>query len=447
MKRVVRRSDRRLQDRLKAAGATEQGLYVVLYAMRPVPLFKSLQLAWRRGEARRHAQTTGLILGQLALHPKWAVDLLPTMLTFAGRRGPEGIDGLLLSCLSAAQVLAPSTFDRGIALTEVLAVAAGGHGNPEMGLFFADLSGPAALLTGSAGGTSNLLRSDLGDGARGSLFDGGGLAAASGRPGTFGQNVRSQLRGSFDPGQRGSKGLLLSCEDGVNFAFTVGGAGIGAAAGGKAGAVAGAVAGASVGMATSGFLCGAAEVFVDWLAEEIYDDPASDSASTDTSEDTTAEVEEVTIEVTENADGSITVEEVVESTTEEEPNASVPSDGDDSDEDTEDDGAAGTCEAGTETQGCADPDPMGTGRGDTDIWDGPSGLGMTDVPWFQMTSNPEFANVANNTRLIAAPTMRRTGHGAVTNPGPDGNLSGGPAAGSGALPAAVPGGWVDPPDF
>lgn len=116
---MTRKATKALGQKFHVARLPTKGRYIVLYAKRLVPLLKSLRNAWQEGAAVRHAQTTGLVLGRLAYDPQVAIQMLPTIMSFVERRGPQGIDGLYISCLSAAQVLNASLFARGVALAEM----------------------------------------------------------------------------------------------------------------------------------------------------------------------------------------------------------------------------------------------------------------------------------------------------------------------------------------
>ncbi len=85
-------------------------------------MLTGLQECWEKGRARQHAQTTGLVLGQMVTNPDHAANsLLPVLLRFISSRGPHGVDSLFLSAMSAAAVRNRAVFDEAIALADQIA--------------------------------------------------------------------------------------------------------------------------------------------------------------------------------------------------------------------------------------------------------------------------------------------------------------------------------------
>ena len=314
----ARRADTSIRDasirqKLREAGLQENGQYIILYAKRPVQLLKSLRSAWDEGDAVRHAETTGMLLGQLAYAPQLAVEMLPLTMDFMEKYGPQGVDGVFLSCLSAAQVLNFPLFEKGISFAEMycgmgappfkhhiplngfgrdLEGLLKGHGasmfqglpfsKDGMGIFVGDLSGPARqlmgdrlggvfLLTGFVDPFRNALFSDNFLGTGSSFF--GTIASSSG---TFGQNLRGGVR-MGDPkmdmllDDRMSGNPLsatckedvkaATCKEDVKAAGTIGGAVVGAAVGCGAALMKSSTICASAGLPTKGigsFVCGVA---------------------------------------------------------------------------------------------------------------------------------------------------------------------------------------------
>jgi len=86
-----------------------------------------LQECWEQDKALQHAQCTGLVLGQMVANPDYTADtLLPILIKFITRRGPQGVDSLFLTAISAAAVRNPAVFDEAVALADQIADAGSG---------------------------------------------------------------------------------------------------------------------------------------------------------------------------------------------------------------------------------------------------------------------------------------------------------------------------------
>jgi len=213
------------------ASLLADGRFAIFYAKRSVPLLKSLQELWRTDRAVRHAEATGLVLGQMAGNPRFTVEhFLPVLMQFVLRKGPEGVDGLLLSAVSAAQILSPALYRRGIELFDLVDV--GDYAARDgFGIFFADI-GASLLPSSSSGGGADVLLTGFSDGLRPQMFDGGLVGGSARTPGPLGRDLRARtrpLRSFVNPNLAGS------CENG----FRTGGAVIGAMYGAQGGLLAG----------------------------------------------------------------------------------------------------------------------------------------------------------------------------------------------------------------
>jgi len=85
-------------------------------------MLAGLRECWEQDRPLQHAQATGLVLGQMVANPDQAADaLLPILIRFISSRGPQGVDSLFLTALSAAARRNPAIFDEAVALADQIA--------------------------------------------------------------------------------------------------------------------------------------------------------------------------------------------------------------------------------------------------------------------------------------------------------------------------------------
>lgn len=236
---------------------------------------KGLRDAWDNDDPITHAQATGLLLAQYTIKPKHYVQAhMGTLISFIEREGPEGVDGIFLSLLSAAESFDEDAFERGQALIDLNGNSFGTAHQDKVGIFFVDLAQQGGRDFGNNFGSTTPMSkfqiSSMSDDVRPKLFHNGGvLARTLDTPfGGIGGNIRPM--GSIDSSVRTISDnsianrlmdrdqQLMITENQCIAGFTAGGAIGGFVAGATSGigAVPGFGVGATIGHIAGGFICG-----------------------------------------------------------------------------------------------------------------------------------------------------------------------------------------------
>ena len=86
---------------------------LTIHSTQMKPYLAKLRRAWQSGNAREHAEATGLLLGQFALAPQEFLRAhLHTVEQYVRRNGVAGIDGPFLSFVAASEEFAPKVCKR-----------------------------------------------------------------------------------------------------------------------------------------------------------------------------------------------------------------------------------------------------------------------------------------------------------------------------------------------
>jgi hypothetical protein len=183
---------------------------VTLYSQRLAGILRGLRGEWDANRKYHHAQATGLTLAQIAMGKRRISEFLDVTLDYVVMRGIYGVDGILLSLMSAAQYLDPSRFSRAMGLCDTMSGSVNRPPKDGFGIYFFDF-GVALHGQGLNQRAQNLLSSVSGllsgfpDDVRDSLFNGGIENGFS--PGTtFGGLVRGigadEIENMSSPGKR-----------------------------------------------------------------------------------------------------------------------------------------------------------------------------------------------------------------------------------------------------
>jgi hypothetical protein len=123
---------------------------LTIHYMKYTRFLKALRQEWDRGRAWRHTQATGFLLGAFVRDPVAAAHkYLPLTLKFIERNGPYGVDGILLSAMSAAKILAPDNFEMAVNVCELLEGSIDQTPKEGLGIYFVDFEmGLKGLLKG-----------------------------------------------------------------------------------------------------------------------------------------------------------------------------------------------------------------------------------------------------------------------------------------------------------
>jgi signal transduction histidine kinase len=154
-------------------------------------ILADIQAAWESGFKYRHTQATGMILAQMAANPIWtANEALPIIREFVSARGICGLDGLLLSAMSAAAATNGRQFSLTAAVCASPQIGSESRCRADFGIFFVDIGKPVGglrrrrPLTGTASKSADAtgpsitiqwLMSVFPDSFRSLLFAGGAL--------------------------------------------------------------------------------------------------------------------------------------------------------------------------------------------------------------------------------------------------------------------------------
>lgn len=111
-------------------------------AFRTLPrMLSGLQELWLTDQPRKHAEATGLILGQMVLHPRTVAEkVLPVVTEFVQANGPHGVDSIFLSALSAASLYSIANFESGLEVANSLDLSKGPKSKSEFLIDFTDLA-------------------------------------------------------------------------------------------------------------------------------------------------------------------------------------------------------------------------------------------------------------------------------------------------------------------
>ncbi|WGH78681.1 hypothetical protein [Jannaschia ovalis] len=100
----------------------------------------ALRRAWLEDAPRRHAEATGLMLGHMMLNPRGVADrTLPLISEFLREHGPEGVDSIYLSAMSAAAAYNTPAFREGLAVGRAIVPARKGVAKPDFIIDLVDL--------------------------------------------------------------------------------------------------------------------------------------------------------------------------------------------------------------------------------------------------------------------------------------------------------------------
>ncbi len=120
--RLLAESVRAAQFDINKALSITEGATLYVYRRSFVRSLFGLKNAWDNEHRIRHAQASGFLLGELAANPvKTANTYLHSIIDFIYQQGPFGVDGILLSAMSAASILNKATFERAFGLCDQIA--------------------------------------------------------------------------------------------------------------------------------------------------------------------------------------------------------------------------------------------------------------------------------------------------------------------------------------
>ncbi len=104
-------------------------------------LLSAIQAAWNDGDLKAHSEASGFALAQLAMFPdNFLNSSLPEMFTYVTENGSLGIEGVLLSTLSATLALDSTAYSQ--AMGAFSGPLSNSHtGKSGFGLYFADVGG------------------------------------------------------------------------------------------------------------------------------------------------------------------------------------------------------------------------------------------------------------------------------------------------------------------
>jgi len=112
-------------------------------------LLSALRYMWNEGDHKRHVETMGIVIGQLSMNPSFAAEeMLRACISFVGKTGLEGVDGVFLTCMSAAEHLSEPLFGEGIGVLDMIGegVGPGVRSKGGMVICFGDLSITASIV-------------------------------------------------------------------------------------------------------------------------------------------------------------------------------------------------------------------------------------------------------------------------------------------------------------
>ena len=130
---------------------------VTIYSRSYASILAELQRLWERDRKNNHLQATGMVLGQVGQELREIARLLDITLDYmVVRRGIHGIDGLLLSLMSAAQYIDSRGYSRAMGLLETL--LRGQLEQPKQGMLIPFLDFGVGHKTGFSGSRSQDVR-------------------------------------------------------------------------------------------------------------------------------------------------------------------------------------------------------------------------------------------------------------------------------------------------
>ncbi len=185
-----------------AQAAGPNAVLLTLYRQRFAEVLRALRDEWDAGRRHRHAQCTGMVLGHLGSRIGRAPQYLDMTLDYVATREVYGVDGVLLSLMSACQVIDPDRFGRAVGLCDTMAGSVTLPTKDGLGIYFLDFGVGLPSVNGGIGGLSRdpraaslissftSLLSGFPDSTRDGLFNGGLQPWGAGAGMGFGNTVR-----------------------------------------------------------------------------------------------------------------------------------------------------------------------------------------------------------------------------------------------------------------